>query len=139
MLYSRCYLWHGLLWMSHAVMKIPAVFNLSSVVTMKIILQRKTGKCSLGRAKVPVPARQPSRGSRHVPTHADAGPRPLRPPHGRATAQHRRGATARWAAGSAGTLAPCAALARPTPRAQSALQTLFKQIPLKYPGEVAVI
>lgn len=114
-MYSQCYLWHGLLWMSHAFMKTSAVFKLSSVVTMKIILQRKTGKCSLGRAKVRVPARQPSCGS------------------GQGAAQHRRGATARWAAGSAGTLAPL------TPRAQIALQTLFKQIPLKYRGEVAVI
>lgn len=58
MMYSLFYLWHSLLWMSHAFIKTCAVLELSSTTTMEIVLKRKKRKSPLERATAPEAGRR---------------------------------------------------------------------------------
>lgn len=60
MMYSLFYLWHSLLWMSHAFIKTCAVLELSSTTTMEIVLKRKKRKSSFKSAPAPEAERRQS-------------------------------------------------------------------------------
>lgn len=97
MMYSLFYLWHSLLWMSHAFIKTCAVLKLSSTTTMEIVLKRKKRKSSFESAPAPEAERRQSQ-RRSVPSPVLLG-----------------------------AVAPCTSQAPPAHRAQGARQQLFKR------------